>query len=173
MFKSNDTLSLEKAYDLIFLRENFENVLHTLKFSRTTKKPQQYVYFQGEDDDMPSFSYKINEKERTVETHTSDGKETQKRAKPEDIIISGPSKEKYVIDKNKFSKLYKGSIGSTVTPEQSERIVARADINEPLLFKAPWGEDMILKPGDYLVKDGSEGYYRIAKKEFEETYNPL
>ena len=30
---------------------------------------------------------------------------------------------------------------------------------------------MVMKPGDYLVKvkDGS-GYYRIAKKEFEQTY---
>ena len=31
---------------------------------------------------------------------------------------------------------------------------------------------MILKPGDYIVKEtDSSGYYRIAKKEYEETYN--
>ena len=31
---------------------------------------------------------------------------------------------------------------------------------------------MVLKPGDYLVKDGDAGYYRIAKVEYEQTYNP-
>jgi hypothetical protein len=30
---------------------------------------------------------------------------------------------------------------------------------------------MVLKPNDYLVKDGDQGYYRIAKVEYEQTYN--
>ena len=46
-------------------------------------------------------------------------------------------------------------------------------IDQPITFKAPWGEDMILKRGDYLVKDGDQGYYRIAQKEYDETYNPI
>jgi hypothetical protein len=41
----------------------------------------------------------------------------------------------------------------------------------PVTFTAPWGESMILKPGDYLVKDGDAGYYRIAKLEYDQTYN--
>lgn len=31
---------------------------------------------------------------------------------------------------------------------------------------------MVLKPGDYLVKEDEGKYYRIAKKEYEMTYNP-
>jgi hypothetical protein len=31
---------------------------------------------------------------------------------------------------------------------------------------------MVLKPGDYLVRDGDQGYYRIAQAEYGQTYNP-
>jgi hypothetical protein len=51
-------------------------------------------------------------------------------------------------------------------------MVAEYTGKEPVTFKASWGEDMILKPGDYLVKEGEGAYYRIAKKEYEQTYNP-
>jgi hypothetical protein len=32
---------------------------------------------------------------------------------------------------------------------------------------------MILKPGDYLVKEGEGQYYRIERGIFEDTYNKL
>ena len=50
----------------------------------------------------------------------------------------------------------------------------KVDGQAAVTFRAPWGEDMILKKGDYVVreKDGS-GFYRIAKAEFEKTYNPI
>ena len=58
-----------------------------------------------------------------------------------------------------------------IYPEQSPRQVALYN-GEQTTFKAPWGEDMIIKSGDYLVKDpANAGYYRIAKVEFEKTYN--
>ena len=150
-----------------------EAILPTLEFKETTKQAKQYQYTDSSQD-MPAMSYTVVQQQQPVVTVTSDGKETQNTAEPNDIIMSGPSREQYVVKPEKFPKLYAGKIGGTVTPEQSPRIVARVEnITQPITFKAPWGEDMILKRGDYLVKDGDQGYYRIAQKEYDETYNPI
>ena len=152
---------------------SLENILPSLEFKQTTKQPKKFQYVNSTEN-MPPMSYGVAKQQQQVVTYTADGKETQNVAEPQDIIMSGPSKEQYVIKAAKFPKLYTGKIGGTVTPEQSPRTVARVDnINQPITFKAPWGEDMILKKGDYLVKDGDQGYYRIAQKEFDQTYNKI
>ena len=153
-----------------------EAILPTLEFKETTKQAKQYQYTDSSQD-MPAMSYTVVQQQQPVVTITSDGKETQNVAEPNDIIMSGPSREQYVVKPEKFigeRGLYTGKVGGTVTPEQSPRIVARVEnITQDITFKAPWGEDMILKRGDYLVKDGDQGYYRIAQKEYDETYNPI
>jgi hypothetical protein len=103
---------------------------------------------------MPAMSYTVSGEQRQVITVTSDGKETTNTAEPGDIIMSGPSKENYVVKAAKFPKLYSGDIGGLVIPEQSPRMVAAYKGTKTVTFTAPWGESMILKPGDYLVKDG-------------------
>jgi hypothetical protein len=85
--------------------------------------------------------------------------------------MSGPSRENYVVKAAKFPKLYQGTMGGPVIPEQGPRMVALYTGQQSVTFTAPWGESMVLKPGDYLVKDGDAGYYRIAKAEYEQTYN--
>ena len=153
-----------------------EDILPTLEFKETTKQAKKYEYAKSSQN-MPAMSYTVVQQQQPVVTVTSDGKETQNTAEPNDIIMSGPSREQYVVKPEKFigkRGLYTGKIGGTVTPEQSPRIVARVEnITQDITFKAPWGEDMILKRGDYLVKDGDQGYYRIAQKEYDETYNPI
>ncbi len=152
---------------------SLESILPTLKFMQTTKQPKKYTYVDSVEN-MPPMSYAVAKQQQPVVTYTADGKETQNVAEPQDIIMSGPSKEQYVVKADKFPKLYTGEIGSEVIPEQSPRTVARVDsIEQPVTFKAPWGEDMILKKGDYLVKDGDQGYYRIAQKEYDATYNSI
>lgn len=144
-----------------------------LKFLPTKKQPKQYKFVKdGMPGKLPAMTYTVSNKEQPVVTVTSDGKETQNVAAPGDIIMSGPSRENYVVKGAKFSKLYQGEIGQNVMPEQSPRMVALYTGKDPVTFTAPWGESMILKPGDYLVKDGDAGYYRIAKVEYEQTYNP-
>jgi len=173
--KVKDQLLLERAYQSIYLKESttLEELLPSLQWKQTTKQPKKYVYVNSTQG-MPPMSYTVAKEEQQVVTHTSDGKETQNVASPDDIIMSGPSKEQYVLKAAKFPKLYTGKIGDIVVPEQSPRTVARVDnIEQPITFKAPWGEDMILKKGDYLVKDGEQGYYRIAKHEYEQTYNTI
>ena len=58
-------------------------------------------------------------------------------------------------------------------PNQSPRLVKEYEGNESVVFVAPWGERMILNRGDYVVSDGPEAFYRIARSEFDDTYeNP-
>jgi hypothetical protein len=154
---------------------DINDIAANLKFLPTTKKSKTYKFIKnGKLGQLPAMSYMVSDKEQPVMTITSDGKETQNVAAEGDIIMCGPSKENYVIKAAKFPKLYQGNIGSDVIPEQSPRMVAQVK-NLPqsvVKFTAPWGESMVLKPSDYLVKDGDQGYYRIARAEYEETYNP-
>ncbi len=141
-----------------------------LNFLPTTKKKLVYNFVQYSTD-MPAMSYAVAPERMTVTTMTSDGKETQNVAEQNDIIISGPSREKYAIKPAKFQKMYVGQMGDPVHPEQSPRNVAAYTGNAVVNFLAPWGESMVLKPGDYLVREEDGKYYRIAKREYEITYN--
>jgi len=144
----------------------------SLKFLPTTKLARKYQFVaNGVPGRMPAMTYTVAAQEQPVVTVTSDGKETQNVAAVNDIIMSGPSQENYVVKAAKFPKLYQGAVGKTVIPEQSPRLVALYRGPQAVTFTAPWGESMILKPGDYLVKDGDAGYYRIARVEYDQTYN--
>ena len=173
MRAKNEYKLMSEAYQHVLLENSLESILPSLQFKETTKQAKQYQYTDSSQN-MPAMSYTVVETQQPVVTVTSDGKETQNVAEPNDIIMSGPSREQYVVKAEKFPKLYDGEIGGVVIPEQGDRIVARVDnITEPITFTAPWGEDMILKRGDYLVKDPSGGYYRIAQQEYDQTYNPI
>lgn len=157
-------------------KSGIESIASKLEFLPTRKQARKYSFFKiqdGKTEGMPPMSYGINDTDSLrVVTFTSDGKETENTAQKGDVIMSGPSSEKYVIKQAKFSKMYEGKMGEDVVPEQSPRMVAEYSGSDPVTFKASWGEDMVLKPGDYLVKEGEGAYYRIAKKEYEQTYNP-
>ena len=153
-------------------------------FKKTKKMELIYQFFDlktSKVDQMPEMSYGQLGNQQQIETYTTDGKETTNIGNIGDIVICGPSKEKYVIKKENFLKFYQGNIGEKVIPNQSPRTVAKItpeildalnlDHNN-LKFTASWGESMPLKAGDYLVKDG-ENYYRIAKIEYEKTYDPV
>lgn len=142
------------------------------EFKPTKKQAKQYSYVKDANKgSMEPMTYTVSETERTITTETKDGVETVNTAEVGDIIMSGPSGETYVVKKSKFEKLYDGEVGSTVIPNQDPRMVAHYTGVNDVIFKAPWGEDMVLKSGDYMVSDPGGGYYRIAKAEYEETYN--
>jgi len=147
-------------------------MLANYTYKPVCKKPTPYSFFDGtEISKMPAFSYAVVKTQQKINTVTSDGLETTNVADPGDIIMSGPSNEQYVVKPAKFAKLFTGTIGKDVIPEQSPRMVAKYVEPIPATFKATWGEEMVVKPGDYVVKEGTEGFYRIAKKEFEQTYD--
>jgi hypothetical protein len=156
---------------------DIKDVASKLEFKPTTKQAKQYA--QGNDigdasdlEGMKPMSFAKNTVDGLkVVTVTADGKETENVAEVGDIIMSGPSGEQYVVKAGKFDKLYADGPNGTKIPEQSPRQVAAYTGTEDITFTAPWGQSMVMKPGDYLVKDG-DGYYRVAKQEYEQTYNP-
>ena len=152
----------------------FHITLGGLRYHPVKKLRRKYSLWQGLSTSsdlgkMPKMTWAVAPIQMQVVTYTQDGKETENTAAAQDIVMSGPSGERYVVRAAKFPKLYTRQ-GDTVTPDQTPKQVALYTLPQTIVFKAPWGEDMILKPGDYVVKDG-DGYYRIAKKEFELTYN--
>ncbi len=118
-------------------------------------------------------------------TITSDGLETQNTAEKGDYIIRSLTEagEEYIIKKEKFTNRYKyfkkgengfkiyKPIGKIKAIVISQDILDLLKVNKEFFFVAPWGQEMIAKKGDYLVSplDYSE-VYRIAEKEFFETY---
>jgi 8-oxo-dGTP diphosphatase len=143
------------------------------EFVETRKQPKEYVFSQAPVGELPPMSYTVAQQKQTVVTITADGIETQNTAEAGDVIMSGPSGENYVVKAAKFAGLYDGEPGGTVIPNQTPRMVTRYTGSSEVVFTASWGEDMVLKPGDYLVGDPSGVPYRIAKAEFEETYNEV
>jgi hypothetical protein len=150
---------------------DINQIASQMQFQPTSKKKLVYQYVQSSEN-MPPMSYAVAQQKMPIVTNTADGKETQNVAEPNDVIISGPSREQYVVKAAKFPKLYQGQIGGRVHPEQGPRNVAVYTGSQPVTFTASWGESMVLKPGDYLVKEAEGKYYRIAKQEYEVTYNP-
>lgn len=167
---------LRKYIDILAEAESVDigSVAVELEFLPTKKQPKKYRFDpEGVPGEMRPMTYTKSKEDQKVVTYTSDGKETENVAKIGDYIMSGPSRENYVISATKFDKLYQSVGADTVVPEQNPRQVAHYQGPNTVKFKASWGEDMILKPGDYLVKEpDGKGYYRIAAAEYEQTYNP-
>ncbi|MEM6965972.1 MAG: hypothetical protein AAF573_14490 [Bacteroidota bacterium] len=123
--------------------------------------------------------------EETIVTRTSDGKETINRAYPGDYIVRNQTKagEEYVLTPSKFKKRYsfiKRSKGGFSEYQPTGRIRAikvtpsffkKNNLGSPFYFIADWGEKMVVKQNDYLACPvGGNEVYRIARKEFSETY---
>ena len=125
---------------------------------------------------------KLNEK---ITTWTSDGKETSNRAKSGDYVIKSQTEagEEYIIPGHKFKARYtfeKRSAGglSEYKPsgriqalEVNQRVLKKFKVKNRFYFMAPWGSKMIVKEKDFLACPiGGNEIYRIARKEFFETY---
>lgn len=113
----------------------------------------------------------------SIETWTSDGLETTNVANQGDYIVQNlqtESMEKYIIPPHMFNKRYKffyyDKLGAIYIP--TGKVFACKYSGEPTSFIANWGREMVLKPGDYIACPFPESreVYRIAAKEFYETY---
>ena len=103
--------------------------------------------------------------------------ETVNTAGSGDYVVRGAMGEHYVIKAKKLAERY----GAPISDPDSEgyrKYPAKGDFyafryeGEPFKFIAPWGEDMIANPGDYLGTNvmGSNEFYRIEKNAFAATY---
>lgn len=114
-------------------------------------------------------------------TNTSDGKETENTAKKGDWKIKNidTSGEEYFISGDKFKQRYTYSgddniylpTGECQAVQLSTSLLEKLNLPSTFKFEAPWGEDMIAKKGDFLATTDGKEVYRIAEKEFYESYS--
>lgn len=123
-----------------------------------------------------------------IVTITGDGVETQNRAKADDFVIMNDTKakEQYIISGEKLRKRYEPTgekmedgeiykaVGKCRAIKVNSKLLKQLDAPDVFEFTAPWGEPMVCKKGDMLVCPELYGtvneVYRIALKEFKETY---
>lgn len=121
-----------------------------------------------------------------VKTITADGLETINTAQEGDWLVENQTtgKECYLIKDEIFEKKYEliqslehgwGSYrpkGVIYAKQVDEEELKKMGSAESFQFETSWKEPTVLKPGDYLAvpMDKSE-IYRIAQKEFGETYS--
>lgn len=114
-----------------------------------------------------------------VETWTADGLETTNYAVKGDFVVQNLQteyQEKYIIKPDVFFERYKyfywSGDGAIYMP--TGKVKAIVYNGEDCEFIANWGRNMVLKTGDFIVSPlpKQNEVYRIACKEFFETYNP-
>lgn len=116
-----------------------------------------------------------------IVTHTSDGKETENTAKDGDFVIRNHTgaREEYLIPQSKFDTRYE-RLGAASEPgwdlcKAKGRCQAIVYKGPDTQFIAAWGEPMRLRDGDLICTPLPQKgeVYRIAAKEFDETYQPV
>lgn len=120
-----------------------------------------------------------------ITTTTKDGKETTNRARPGDYIVKNQTEasEEYILSPKKFRSRYvykKRSkagyseydpIGKIHAMEVTPHFLKKMKVKTRFYFEADWGEKMVVKQNDFLACPlGGNEVYRIARKEFFETY---
>ncbi|HFC00810.1 MAG TPA: hypothetical protein ENJ53_08415 [Phaeodactylibacter sp.] len=121
----------------------------------------------------------------TITTATSDGKETINRAHPGDYIVKNQTDagEEYILTPEKFHPRYTFKkrakagfseyepTGRIYAMEVNQRFLRKFNVKNRFYFMASWGSKMVVKEKDFLACPvGEEEVYRIARKEFFETY---
>lgn len=131
------------------------------------------------------FLYRYADPGETILTIVDGKLETMKTVGELEVVLMnielGSSCEQYIISLSTFLKryvIYKEEIligGHTwKRAVASGRVIAFENtLEEPFMFMAPWGEEMICNQGDYLANPvGGEptDVYRIEKNTFLQTY---
>lgn len=114
---------------------------------------------------------KVGEKITTVMKDRH--KETTNTVKNEgDMVATNPNGEQYIIDAKTFAKKYE------IDPKNPDKYRPTGGpqefmtLGENVMFKAPWGEQMMIKKGGVLNVTNMDDIYGIQQAEFQETYAP-
>lgn len=117
-----------------------------------------------------------------IDTFTSDGKETTNTAKEGDYVVKNMTEagEEYILSAKKLKDRYilledgdPYSIYKATGKVKAKKYISQEfSLPDTIEFVASWGEKTVLKEGDMIATPlpSKDEVYRIAKKEFEETY---
>jgi hypothetical protein len=136
-----------------------------LNFRAAHKKPIPYKYVESVAK-LKRCSFAIAAATQTVRTPLD---KTTNTASAGDFVICGPLKETYVVKPSKVIKAY-SIVNTVMVPNPEPRVVAKWSGDRSIKFRAPWGQDMTAKPGDYIVKQGDGNFYAIDGTAFKLTY---
>ena len=114
-----------------------------------------------------------------------EGKETQsKPAEAGDVVVRNrcpeTGNEEYLVKAARMTQRYEGPLGNADAqgwqPYRPKGVEMRYFVVSNALgsfsFKAPWGEDMVAKPGDAIVRNAADpkDTYRVQAQSFACTY---
>jgi hypothetical protein len=121
-----------------------------------------------------------------VVSTTADGEETTNTASEDDYVVQNltDAKEKYLVGRAKFEARYTLTEtvnegwskylpkGEVLAIEITRHVTDRLNVGEEFYIMAPWGSEQLAREGDMFVSPlpGLDEVYRIARKEFDETY---
>lgn len=120
-----------------------------------------------------------------IETHTADGLETANVAQTGDMVVRNTTEagECYLLSTETVQKRYvptgntdgiwteMAPVSRTQVLRLTPEILSQTALTAPFHFMARWQEPMIAQMYDYLaMPPGNTEIYRIAAKEFDETY---
>jgi hypothetical protein len=123
-----------------------------------------------------------------ITSTTADGEETTNRAGADDMVVKNltEAREQYIVGKNKFESRYTpveavddkwtlyAPLGEVMAIDISREITDSFDVGAEFYIVAPWGSEQLSREGDKFVAPlpGLDEIYRIARQEFDETYQP-
>ena len=145
-----------------------DSIIKLLKFRKYKKKNITMKL----NDSGSKNTVRISDSDFTLTTTIKGKDEVKTKVNKGDFIVTGPEMEKYAIKPKKFFGLY-NVVNEKVVPRpiiKQVAFVGKRLLPNPITFTSSWGEQMILEPRDYLVKD-SGGYYRIEGEVFKKTYS--
>jgi tetratricopeptide (TPR) repeat protein len=119
---------------------------------------------------------------------TADGEETTNTAGADDLVVRNLTEaaEEYLVGRDKFDARYTlvapvddrwneyVPTGAVLGIEVTRDLTDMLGVGEEFLIIAPWRTEQLVREGDMLVSPlpALDEVYRIARKEFEETYKP-
>lgn len=117
---------------------------------------------------------------------THDGTETTNTAKPDQMVVRNltGAQEEYIVSDSTFGKRYSriesiddewsayAPMGEVMAIEITKNLIDELRVEKEFFIAAPWGSEQRVREGDMFVAPlpDLEKIYRIARKEFDETY---
>lgn len=90
-----------------------------------------------------------------------------------DWIVTNPSGEQYIVSHSTFKEKYELVADENGFHKAKGGIVKAVQIDESIAFLAPWGAEMKIAKGGFLVVSNFDDIYGIQLDEFNETYEEV
>jgi hypothetical protein len=140
-----------------------------LEFKPMRKKRVLYAPVDAIDRLVP-MTYYTHSSEGAIEVVTviRGSEETRNVCSTNDTVICAAAGEKYVVPAKKFGTLYDAVEGGVV-PSQAIRYGGAFEKGCGAIA-VPWGDIVVVRKGDVIVREGEGKFYRIDAEEFARTY---